>query len=169
MDEPRDRIAALAEEHQLSACFECGKCNATCPLYELFDELSWRCSPRSIVEAGLVGSDLTAGESIWYCLQCDACTEGCPCGVEIRDFIADVRALAIAIGRDQHVRRCTVCGEPFAPLTTLDAIARRTAEQGEPPALLRTCPRCRKREFAKQARWALGNLPVGEAPPGGPK
>lgn len=166
MDDLRAKIAELAEEHELSGCFECGKCNAICPLYELFEELDWRCSPRSIVEAGLDERDLTAGNAIWYCLQCDACTEGCPCGVEIRDFIADVRALALEVGRDEHVRRCTTCGEPFAPLTTLEAIARRTAEQGDPPELLEACPRCRTREFAKRARWALGNLPVGDEPPG---
>jgi Fe-S oxidoreductase len=169
MDARRERIAGLAEEHELSACFECGKCNAICPLYELFEELEWRASPRSIVEAGLDGRDLTAGDSIWYCLQCDACTQGCPCGVAIRDFIADVRALAIDAGRDEHVLRCTGCGTPFAPRSTLEAIARRTAEQGDPPELLLVCPTCRTREFARRARWALGNLPVGEDLPGGTK
>ncbi|MBW2277932.1 MAG: 4Fe-4S dicluster domain-containing protein, partial [Deltaproteobacteria bacterium] len=132
MDALRAKIAELAEEHELHGCFECGKCNAICPLYDLFEDFDWKGSPRSIVEAGLDERDLTAGDAIWYCLQCDACTEGCPCGVEIRDFIADVRSLALEAGLDEHVRRCTSCGDPFAPLTTLEAIARCTAEQGDP-------------------------------------
>jgi Fe-S oxidoreductase len=168
-DELLRKIAELAEEHELHGCFECGKCNAICPLYDLFDDLDWRGSPRSIVEAGLDERDLTNGDAIWYCLQCDACTAACPCEVGIRDFIAGVRALALEAGRDEHVRRCVRCGDPFAPLTTLEAIARRTADQGDPPALLEVCPRCRTREFSKQARWSLGNLPVDDAPPGEPK
>jgi Fe-S oxidoreductase len=105
------------------------------------------------VEAALLERDLTSGEAIWFCLSCDACTDGCPCGVAIRDFIGAVREICLAEGRDEHVVRCRGCDEPFMPGTTLAAVLERTVEAGaETPELLLHCPRCRAREHAARLR-----------------
>lgn len=161
MAEHCQQIARLVAEHGLRACFECGKCTASCPLYELFDDLTWEASPRGIVEAGLDESDLTEGQAIWFCLSCDACTDGCPCGVAIRDFIEGVRLICLEAGQDEHVVRCRKCDTPFMPGTTLQMLVERTLEQGsEVPELLLHCARCRAREHAARLKRGFGDLPL---------
>ncbi|HUT77174.1 MAG TPA: 4Fe-4S dicluster domain-containing protein [Polyangia bacterium] len=161
MDSHAERIARLVGAHELYGCFECGKCTAVCPLHELFDDLPWNATPRSIVASGLDRLDLTASHGIWYCLQCEACTAGCPCGVGIRDFIVGVRAICLEEERDEHLLRCSSCGLPFAPRTTLEAIERRLGGEGGIPELLLACPRCRTRRFSRLAGVVLGNPPLG--------
>lgn len=159
MDGHAELIARLADRYELFACYECGKCTAACPLHDLFDDLPWNATPRSIVASGLDRRDLTASHGIWYCLGCEACTAGCPCGVKIRDFIDGVRAICVEEGSDEHLLRCSSCGRPFALHTSFEALERRLGWEGGLPDLLRACPRCRTRRFSGLAGAALACPP----------
>ncbi|MBI4704957.1 MAG: 4Fe-4S dicluster domain-containing protein [Deltaproteobacteria bacterium] len=150
-------IERLVRQHGLLACFECGKCTASCPLGELFGDLDFGHTPRGIVEKALADADLVTGDAIWYCLTCDVCTKGCPCGVRLRDFVEALRRLAVQAGHDAHGVRCRLCGKYFIPDTTLKLLVGKLLGQVEPgrvaaPEYLWMCPRCRRRHFAHQAR-----------------
>jgi len=156
MTVPREVIERLVGEHNLTACFECGKCTASCPLSELFGDLTYGHTPRGIIEKALLDADLVTGDAIWYCLTCDVCTDGCPCGVKLRDFVEALRRLVIEAGHDTHGVRCRACGGYFLPDTTLKLMAGRLAASGEPPEFLLLCPRCRARDFSHRV---MDNLP----------
>ena len=145
-------IQRLVDEHGLTACFECGKCTATCPIAKTFGKDDFECTPRSIIEMALLDSDLVTGDAIWYCLTCDVCTKGCPCDVRFRDFIEDLREIAMEVGHDEHGIRCASCNRYFMPDTALKLIVSRITAKQQEEALdhLHTCPRCRPREFSRK-------------------
>ena len=157
----RDEIERLLHRHRLTACFECGKCSASCPLGELFGDLTFGHTPRGIIEKALTDADLVTGDAIWYCLTCDVCTAGCPCGVRLRDFIEELRRLAVAAGHDAYGVRCRRCGGCFVPDSTLKLMLGRLAvgptRPAPPEALdyLYLCPRCRTRDYARRVREGL--------------
>lgn len=162
----KSEIERLIQEHRLTACFQCGKCTASCPLSELFGDLTFGHTPRGIIERALVDADLVTGDTIWYCLTCDVCTVGCPCGVRLRDFIEALRKLVIEAGHDEHGVRCRQCGGYFLPDTTWKLVLDKLGgpinlgEGDEPPSFLVLCPRCRARDFAHKMKREL----VGPAP-----
>lgn len=150
----RHAIEQLIQQHRLTACFECGKCTASCPLSELFGDLTFGHTPRGMIERALLDADLVTGDAIWYCLTCDVCTAGCPCGVRLRDFIEALRRLALEAGHDAHGVLCRQCGGYFMPDTTWKLVLEKVGPAGDqgPPAFLLLCPRCRTRDFASRMR-----------------
>ncbi len=136
-------VERLITEHRLTACFECGKCVASCPLSELFGDLTFGHTPRGIIERALLDADLVTGDAIWYCLTCDVCTAGCPCGVKLRDFIEALRAKVMEAGDETHGVRCRRCSRYFLPEPTWRLLLDRLGGGDEPPGFLLLCPRCR--------------------------
>ncbi len=148
--DPKD-IERLADQHGLLACFECGKCTATCPISETFGKDDFECTPRGIVEMALLDSDLVTGDAIWYCLTCDVCTKGCPCDVRFRDFIEELRELVMDAGHETHGIRCSECSRYFLPDITLKLMVSKMDNlKGETPEFLLTCPKCRSRSFSRK-------------------
>jgi heterodisulfide reductase subunit D len=82
-------IDAIAKEHDVYSCQDCGKCTSSCPL-----ALSGKVySPRAIAIAtirGEVDSD-QALKDIQSCLTCGICHERCPSDVNFPEFIRDMR------------------------------------------------------------------------------
>lgn len=146
MEITRDVIEGLIREHRLTACFECGKCTASCPLSELFGDLTYGHTPKGIIERALLDADLVTGDAIWYCLTCDVCTAYCPQGVSFRDFMEAARIHLVAAGETEHGSFCRACGGYLWPMHTTEHLKARLGAEAE--ALLETCPRCRRREYA---------------------
>lgn len=68
-----------AEGVDISACYQCGKCTAGCPMAESMDYTT-----RQVVrllQMGLVDEALRSN-SIWFCLSCQTCSTRCPKDVD---------------------------------------------------------------------------------------
>ena len=77
----------------VSACFSCGTCTATCPLVS--DDATF---PRRIIRFAQVGlrDQLLSSKELWTCYACGECSESCPTQAEPSEFMAAARRYAIA-------------------------------------------------------------------------
>ncbi len=105
---------------QLDACTRCGKCHEACPanatglplsprdvILELHEHATHAAAETRIggllgglmdgsargdgFAAGVVGPDGVRTETIWSCMQCNACVEACPVGIEQAPIINQLR------------------------------------------------------------------------------
>jgi Fe-S oxidoreductase/nitrate reductase gamma subunit len=89
---------------QLDACTECGRCHEACPA----NATGYPLSPRDVVlelqqrsqrgEATIIGGDGISEETLWSCMQCNACVEICPVGIEQAPIINQMRRRALEEG-----------------------------------------------------------------------
>ena len=77
----------------VSACFSCGICTATCPL--VGEDSGF---PRRMIRYAEVGlrDKLLASPELWQCYACGQCSESCPTQAEPSAFMASARRYAIA-------------------------------------------------------------------------
>jgi ferredoxin len=77
----------------ISACFSCGTCTATCPLSQ-----SDGTFPRRIIRYAQLGlkDALLSSKELWTCYQCGECAETCPTQADPSEFMAATRRYAIA-------------------------------------------------------------------------
>jgi nitrate reductase gamma subunit/ferredoxin len=77
----------------VSACFSCGTCTATCPLVS--NDATF---PRRMIRYAQVGlrDQLLSSKELWTCYACAECSETCPTGAEPSEFMAATRRYAIA-------------------------------------------------------------------------
>jgi ferredoxin/nitrate reductase gamma subunit len=77
----------------VSACFSCGTCTATCPLVS--DDATF---PRRMIRYAQVGlrDKLLSSKELWTCYACGECSETCPTQAEPSEFMAAARRYAIA-------------------------------------------------------------------------
>jgi heterodisulfide reductase subunit C len=77
----------------VSACFSCGTCTATCPLSDNAGTF-----PRRIIRYAQVGmkEELLSSKELWTCYQCGLCSESCPTGADPAEFMAAARRYAVA-------------------------------------------------------------------------
>jgi ferredoxin len=80
----------------VSACFSCGVCTATCPL--VANDPDGGTFPRRIIRYAQLGlrDKLLASRELWTCFGCSECSEQCPQQAEPSDFMAAARRYAIA-------------------------------------------------------------------------
>jgi len=85
-------LMELAVKTKAWACYDCGKCTATCPLTRAGADYS----PRKHVLATNQGrvSEFTSNGSLFDCLTCKMCDSRCPVGVEYTDLVLNLRELA---------------------------------------------------------------------------
>jgi Fe-S oxidoreductase len=105
---------------QLDACTKCGKCHEACPanavgrplsprdvILELREQanatmkdvgvggvlgtLLKRDGTNGSLDVPVVGEDRVRAETIWSCMQCNACVEACPVGIEQAPIINQIR------------------------------------------------------------------------------
>ena len=71
------------------ACYDCGKCTATCPLTRAGADYS----PRRQVLAANLGDreELIQGGALFTCLTCGLCDTRCPAGVGFTDLVQQIR------------------------------------------------------------------------------
>ncbi|MEI7745494.1 MAG: 4Fe-4S dicluster domain-containing protein [Chloroflexota bacterium] len=77
----------------ISACFSCGTCSATCPMSQ-----SDGTFPRRIIRYAQLGmkEQLLSSKELWSCYQCGECAETCPTQADPSEFMAATRRYAIA-------------------------------------------------------------------------
>jgi Fe-S oxidoreductase/nitrate reductase gamma subunit len=104
------RITDLTWEHlvSLDACTKCGKCHAACPA----TAGGYPLSPRDVIldlrevagEEGAIAEgrsilgDPIRPETLWSCMQCMACVEICPVGIEHVPIINQMRRQLVERG-----------------------------------------------------------------------
>jgi len=77
----------------ISACFSCGTCTASCPLSQTDSTF-----PRRIIRYAQLGmrDALLSSKELWTCYQCGGCAETCPTQADPSEFMAATRRYAIA-------------------------------------------------------------------------
>ena len=77
----------------ISACFSCGTCTASCPLSQTDATF-----PRRIIRYAQLGMKdaLLSSKELWTCYQCGECAETCPTQADPSEFMAATRRYAIA-------------------------------------------------------------------------
>jgi heterodisulfide reductase subunit C len=101
----------------VSACFSCGTCTASCPLSQTDSTF-----PRRIIRYAQLGMKdaLLSSKELWSCYQCGECAETCPTQADPSEFMAAARRYTIAsydrtrIARTMYTR--PLLGTAFAVL-----------------------------------------------------
>ncbi len=77
----------------VTACFSCGTCTATCPLVAADGTF-----PRRIIRYAQVGMKdaLLSSKELWTCYGCGECSDSCPTKADPSEFMAATRRYAIA-------------------------------------------------------------------------
>jgi heterodisulfide reductase subunit C len=148
-------IDEIINEAKLFYCVECGKCVGACPMREVYEEFSYKLSPRCITKKALLGFDIldiVKGEEIWFCLGCTVCTEICPAGVRYAQFVESLRLLAISEGVTEHCVFCQRCGSYFVTTPALDNVRGIVEGKGLSNEFLALCPNCRMYDFAERVK-----------------
>ncbi|MBI2915109.1 MAG: 4Fe-4S dicluster domain-containing protein [Firmicutes bacterium] len=83
-----------------SACYQCGKCSAGCPVAFAMDH-----GPRRVMRLVQLGArDLALRNStIWLCACCETCTMRCPRNIEVARVMETLRIMASELGIDSPV------------------------------------------------------------------
>jgi Fe-S oxidoreductase len=91
-------LARAARAARTWACYDCGKCTATCPVARTGGSYS----PRRQVLASNAhrGDQVLETFALFKCLTCSLCDQRCPTGVAFTDLIRELRALAYADGQE---------------------------------------------------------------------
>jgi ferredoxin/nitrate reductase gamma subunit len=93
----------------VSACFSCGTCTATCPL--VAEDGTF---PRRIIRYAQLGMKdaLLSSKELWTCYQCGECSDSCPTKADPSEFMAAARRYAIA-GYDRSRVARTMYTQPI--------------------------------------------------------
>lgn len=85
-------FAQLAKQTRAWACYDCGKCTATCPISRVGGDYS----PRRHVLATNLGQqqDIVTNGSVFTCLTCSLCDLRCPAQVAYTDLVRKLRELS---------------------------------------------------------------------------
>ena len=76
---------------EVSACYQCGKCSAGCPVaYEMFHPIH---AMMRLVQLGRKDEALRS-RSQWVCVGCEACSERCPKDVDPARLMTVLREMA---------------------------------------------------------------------------
>ncbi|RLI10536.1 heterodisulfide reductase [Candidatus Bathyarchaeota archaeon] len=90
------RLASELGASDLSRCFQCGVCVASCPVREIEVEFN----PRRIMKMAKLGlkERVLRSEFIWLCSMCFLCQERCPQDVRPPEVMTVLRNMAAAEG-----------------------------------------------------------------------
>ncbi|MCE8423122.1 MAG: CoB--CoM heterodisulfide reductase subunit C [Candidatus Methanoperedens sp.] len=78
---------------ELSTCFQCGTCHASCPSGR-YTSLNIRKIVRDSVK-----KDVSDANELWMCTTCFNCQERCPRGIKITDAVLTLRSEAARKGK----------------------------------------------------------------------
>jgi heterodisulfide reductase subunit C len=126
-------------------CIECGKCVAVCPMQEMYPSFSIEMSPRGMIKKSLFVGNMVLDENLWYCTECNACTDTCPERVSCRDLIRGLRKMAVERGLVENAKTCRSCGAIYAPVPVLDYLHDKLKQM--PANYLDLCPSCRRQIY----------------------
>jgi len=85
-----DELARVVRQTNAWACYDCGKCTATCPVARVGGGLS----PRRQILGAVTGRPVAGSDgSLATCLTCGLCDERCPAKVRFTDLVLELRRL----------------------------------------------------------------------------
>ena len=89
-------FASVIRETKAWACYDCGKCTATCPI----TRAGGSCAPRRHILAANLGntSEVVHSDGLFACLTCSACEQRCPAEVGYTELVQRCRELAYRDG-----------------------------------------------------------------------
>jgi heterodisulfide reductase subunit C len=129
----------------ISACFSCGTCTASCPLVEGDGTF-----PRRVIRYAQLGMKdaLLSTKEIWSCYQCGDCADTCPTQADPSEFMAATRRYAIASYDRTHIARAmytspivaTVLAVGLAVLFALFMLSARGPQDTETLAIFEFIP-----------------------------
>jgi heterodisulfide reductase subunit C len=81
---------------KILVCLQCGVCSSSCPLRLVNPDYN----PRKTVKKAILGmkDQVLSNEFVWYCADCNACTERCPQGVNPSDVMKAIKNVAVEEG-----------------------------------------------------------------------
>ncbi len=81
----------LRSGQQISKCYQCGNCGASCNYTWAFDY-----PVNQIMRLIQLGQKeiVIKSRSIWQCAACTACTTRCPCNIEVTKVMETLRVMA---------------------------------------------------------------------------
>jgi heterodisulfide reductase subunit C len=90
------RLEAELGASDLSRCFQCGVCTASCPVREVESSFS----PRRIMKLAKMGlkRQVLSSDTIWLCSMCFMCLERCPQDVRPPEVMTVLRNMAAKEG-----------------------------------------------------------------------
>lgn len=89
-------LATATVETNAWACYDCGKCTATCPIARVGGEYSPR---RHVLHANLGDMEGLIGNGMLFtCLSCSLCDQRCPAEVAYTNLVLRLRELASGEG-----------------------------------------------------------------------
>ncbi|MGQ9679380.1 MAG: 4Fe-4S dicluster domain-containing protein [Candidatus Bathyarchaeia archaeon] len=90
------RLSSESGSSDLSKCFQCGVCTASCPVREVDEKFS----PRRVMKLAKLGlkNKLFMSEEIWLCSLCFVCQERCPQNVRPPEVMTVLKNMAAAEG-----------------------------------------------------------------------
>jgi heterodisulfide reductase subunit C len=88
-----ERLAGLTS---VSACYQCKKCSAGCPLTFAMDFY-----PDQVIRLALLGQDaqVLGCRTIWVCSACETCTTRCPNHIDIAGVMDWLKEEAVSRGQ----------------------------------------------------------------------
>jgi Fe-S oxidoreductase len=94
--EPKVLLTQAVRNTNAWACYDCGKCSATCPL----SRSGAGYSPRRQVLAANLGKaqELVTNGSVYRCLTCGLCEDRCPTQVDYIQLVQSLRELTHGAG-----------------------------------------------------------------------
>jgi heterodisulfide reductase subunit C2 len=80
---------------QISKCYQCGNCSASCAYTYVYDY-----PVNQIMRLIQLGQKevVLRSRSIWLCADCQACTTRCPCNIDIARVMETLRFLSVEEG-----------------------------------------------------------------------
>ncbi len=85
-----------ASEQEVSKCYQCGNCSASCNYTYVYDY-----PVNQIMRLIQLGQKdiVLKSRSVWLCAACQACTTRCPCNIEVARVMEALRVMS----RDENV------------------------------------------------------------------
>ena len=92
----KDEVSKIPGGQNLKRCFQCGTCNAGCPVMEIEEKYN----PRKIIRMTVLGmrERVLSSDFIWLCSACYTCQERCPQDVRIPEVMNTLKNLAVKEG-----------------------------------------------------------------------
>jgi heterodisulfide reductase subunit C len=84
------KVETISGEN-LSLCYQCGKCSATCPLSPQMDLM-----PHQVVRYLQLGLEqVFEAKSYWLCATCFSCETQCPRGLDVSKICEALRTIKL--------------------------------------------------------------------------
>jgi len=84
------KVEAISGQN-LSLCYQCGKCSATCPLSPQMDLM-----PHQVVRYLQLGLEqVFDAKSYWLCATCFSCETQCPRGLDVSKICEALRTIKL--------------------------------------------------------------------------